>query len=102
GAANLCKDDYLFDTEYGSGAWIGQLDELENFGDEEYIEIAEISANLSGQFKLGSFDGSEAGNITFTDGSTDYSVTFQRDGAGGSILADNTGGPTTITNPNYS
>lgn len=94
---SLCASGSAFDTELGTGTWDGQLDELENDPNREYIRISEIDVQLTGEFKLGSFDGSEAGNITFTDGTTNFSVTFQRDGAGGKILADNTGGVTTIT-----
>ena len=82
--ANLCDSAFALDTEYGT--WNGELDELENMTDNEYITITETTGVLTGDFLLGSFDGSEAGTVTY-GGNT---VEFQRTGGASAIIHSST------------
>lgn len=89
-SGTLCDSANSFDTEYGTGVWDGQIDELENMGKNEFILIKEIAGvDMTGQFRLGSFDGTEAGFVTYGK----KRVTFIR---GDGIIGDTAGGSTLV------
>ncbi len=84
-----------FDTP--ESGWQGTWDELDNLNMiDEFITITEAGAEMTGQFKLGSFDNTEAGNVTYDNNGTTKTVSFIRNSTGASILSDDAGGSSIV------